>query len=123
MEFEIKLNKQLRNILTVLIVLLIIYFVFSLYLGKSKNLEIDNIKKQSYKGFIVEKFIDKADHFGNKIILKDGDKQPIHWKLSTYLQVGDSVSKKEGQSFVTIQKKEGGLITYDLVNNKILNEK
>jgi hypothetical protein len=116
-------NKQLKNILSLLTVVLIIYFVISLYLGKSKNLDTDNIKKHSYSGYIVEKIIDTADHFANKIILKNGNRQPIHWKFSTYLEAGDSVSKKEEDSCVAIQKKDGSLIIYDLINNKIINEK
>ncbi|RTY83041.1 hypothetical protein EKL97_05710 [Flavobacterium sp. LS1P28] len=123
MESELKVNRKMRIILTTFIVLLIIYFIVSLSFGKSENLESDNIKKQSYKGYIVEKFIDKPDHFGNKIILKNGNKQPIHWKFSVFLEVGDSVLKKEGDSFVTVYKKDGELITYDLVHNKIQNEK
>lgn len=116
-------NKQLKNILSLLIVVLIIYFIISLSLGKSKNLDADNIKKQSYSGYILEKIIDTADHFGNKIVLKNGNRQPIHWKFSTYLEAGDSVSKKEGDSCATLQKKDGSLIIYDLINNKIINEK
>ncbi|SHM97276.1 hypothetical protein [Flavobacterium chilense] len=116
-------NKQLKNILSLVIVIFIIYFVISLSLGKSKNLDGNNIKKQSYSGYIKEKFIDTTDHFANKIILKNGNNQPIHWKFSTYLEIGDSISKKEGDSCATIQKKDGHLIIYDLINNKIIDEK
>lgn len=116
-------NSQLKNILSLLTVVLIIYFIISLSLGKSKNLDADNIKKQSYSGYIVEKIMDTTDHFANKIILKNGNMQPIHWKFSIYLEVGDSVSKKEGDTCATLQRKDGSLSIYDLINNKIINEK
>lgn len=116
-------NKQLKNILSFMIVALITYFVISLSLGKSKNLDGDIIKKQSYSGYIIEKIIDTNDHFANKVVLRNGINQPIHWKFSIYLEIGDSISKKEGDTCATIKKKDGHLIIYDLMNNKIIYEK
>lgn len=109
--------KNLRVIWIVIFVLIVVFAVINIQLGPSKDLLLQNIEKQDYNGFVKGKIIDKADHFGNKILLNTG-KQSVHWKFYMIIEIGDSVVKKKGLSKAFIFKRNGKVFTYDLVKNE-----
>lgn len=110
------MNKS-RIIWSIIVAGLITYSVIMIRIGPSKNLLKRNLEKQKFEGVIEKKIIDTNDHFGNKIVI-NGHKQPIHWKLSSELDIGDSVIKLKGKSFITIYKQNGLKYKYDLLKNK-----
>ena len=104
--------RRIWNILFYLIIPLaaIIYLILQPSREKT-SLEYSNkIKKELYQGLIVEKYIDKKQHYSK--VIKIASKDTIIWVLTydksglyDYLQEGDSINKAVGSYEVTVFRK------------------
>lgn len=105
--------------------LLIPFFVY--YMSKNppdfNKMQQEVYIKHNFSGVVKETYIDESNHSARTILLTNGNKVVTNPFLSSELKEGDSIEKKEGDSWAKIYKKDGRIVVYDLIKNKSKNEK
>ncbi|MDM1046594.1 hypothetical protein HX004_17390 [Myroides sp. 1354] len=92
-----------------LFVLMVGFFVFTIYLVISKKNVLSVLQENyhreiidSYQGSINGKYIDKENHNSTMIIFRNGRNRAIHPYFWDKVQVGDSISKMTGDSLIQV---------------------
>ena len=99
-------------------ILFCIWLTFVSKLGNHYALNDDNLKnniKSEYKGIVLEKGIDKANHSSPYIVKKNFGKYFEDELIWQYVEIGDSLVKNKGTSKLKIYKKDT-LIIVDYKN-------
>ena len=106
---------KLKYIIIVIYVVVAVV-VLSLWLGtipssnEQHNLFIESYRIESYSGNIVKKFVDKEQHGYRTIVVDDNNTERsilLEYEkggLYSFLNVGDSINKKEGDLSVSISR-------------------
>jgi len=108
-------GKDLNKVGSGIVILLVIVFGIQ-YINTDKDQEyvglLANMLDKKYEGVILEKFIDYDNHAMRTIILNNGSRASINSDFYTKINIGDSISKKEGDSIIWLYKNKDTL-TFD----------
>ncbi|MET2996892.1 hypothetical protein [Flavobacterium columnare] len=109
-----------------LIIAVILVFFDLFYNTKErfyKNL-IESIKKENYKGFVIDKYYDRENHNDPILLLKNGEKISVYGIIWSEINIGDSIVKNNGDIILTIFTKDKKNI-YNIKNlvDKNMNNK
>ena len=108
-------GKDLNKVGSGIVILLVIVFGIQ-YINTDKDQEyvglLANMLDKKYEGVILEKFIDYDNHAMRTIILNNGNRTSVNSDFYTKINIGDSISKKEGDSIIWLYKNKD-ILTFD----------
>ncbi len=110
-------NKQLKNILNVVVIIFAIFLLVR-FVVMDRNedrliISIKNIKVQNYYGVVVYKDYDKSNHNNPTLYFKDETQIGIAGEFWSKIEKGDSLVKKEGETIITVYRnKEKFILDY-----------
>lgn len=88
-----------------IIILLFIILASSCCLDYARSLRT-NIKPYNWEGEVISIFYDSSDRMTSKVALKNKDTADIYaYEMLDWLQVGDSIIKKQGSLKYTLKRK------------------
>lgn len=101
-------NKQLKNILSVLVAIFAIFLLIR-FVVMDRNedrliINIKNIKEQNYYGVVVYKDYDKSNHNNPTLYFTDQTQIGIAGKFWSKIEKGDSLVKKKGETIITVYR-------------------
>lgn len=97
--------------------LLLCYFVWNSIFGKSVDeLVKEDDLSEAFSGRVDSLYVEKQNHGVNVALLSNGYKYYIIQRWVSKIQVGDSLSKKQGAFLLNVYKKGGEVITLDYRN-------
>lgn len=90
------------------------FVVFTMITGPSTQelIRADDLAKNC-TGRVDSLFYDKRNHNGRYAVLQNGKIYPIARLQQYHIEVGDSLSKKEGSFILEVFKKNGARLTLD----------
>ncbi|WP_427873483.1 hypothetical protein [Flavobacterium sp. MMS24-S5] len=114
------LGKNYKNILSVVIFIIISFlFVFSYFQKTVEEVNYEDELSYKYNGFVVNKYVDSADHSICKLVLKSGKIINVWDNCYQKVEIGDSVVKNKG-SFDFLIYNSYGTETVNIQDNLII---
>ncbi|MBO9584027.1 MAG: hypothetical protein J7574_07700 [Flavobacterium sp.] len=119
--FELS-NTQLKKIVNAMVFIVAIFLIVRSIIFDTDeeryNSSLRNIKEEKFQGIVIDKVFEKYNHNSSMIYLNDETKFAVFGQFWPRIKIGDSIVKKEGETFFTVYRNNEKFI---LDNKEVLD--